>query len=401
MRFFLCILLLFLCSLLFVMSSNLYAAGFTGMSFAEEQALTDLHGRSGKTAAFIRNSGLSKLDMGFKQTAPINTKLPATLVRPVSYTPAALRNLIKLKSLTPSGIALTAAITAAGYLIDEYGDISNVQPDVTYQEGFYWNSFYYASHATPALAAQGYVTIFKEQNPSSSPISLGYTVNSSTQITTRLKNTVNNQEFTTTFTRQSCAQAGNIPACPSTAPVTPQPLNDDDFINDLAPELDWDDIPYDGSGNPIPTPEHTDTLTQINNWYTTNYVDNTQTSTSTSTSTTITNPDGSETTTGSTESEIPAFCNWAGIVCDAIIWLQEPFSSPTDIALPTEELVIPSYTSGLSDNGICPAPYDAIVFGSTIPVSYQPFCDLASLIRPLVLAAAGLIAGFVLVRARG
>ena len=47
------------------------------------------------------------------------------------------------------------------------------------------------------------------------------------------------------------------------------------------------------------------------------------TSTGTTDSTTTTNPDGSTTTTGTTAQEWPAFCDWAGIVCEFIDWVKE------------------------------------------------------------------------------
>ena len=47
------------------------------------------------------------------------------------------------------------------------------------------------------------------------------------------------------------------------------------------------------------------------------------TSTGTTDSTTTTNPDGSTTTTGTMAQEWPAFCDWAGIVCEFIDWVKE------------------------------------------------------------------------------
>lgn len=47
------------------------------------------------------------------------------------------------------------------------------------------------------------------------------------------------------------------------------------------------------------------------------------TSTGTTDSTTTTNPDGSTTTTGTIAQEWPAFCDWAGIVCEFIDWVKE------------------------------------------------------------------------------
>jgi len=389
MRFFLCILLLFLCSSLFVMSSNLYAAGFTGMSFAEEQTLTDLHSQR-KTGNFIRNSGLNKLNMAFKQTAPINSKLPATLIRPVNYSAASLRNLVKLKALTPQGLALTAALTAAGYLFDDDGEVVTSSPDETYQEGYFWSHGFIGSHSSPAAAGAA-TAAYKNANL------LEVITLSPTQIQVRTYTTNPSQWGGEIFNRGTCSSIVD-PYCPAVAPVTTgSPITDEDFIDNVAPELEWDSVPFDDAGQPFQTPEYTETINNLNNWYETNYNDNSQTSTSTSTSTTIINNDGSETTTETAEQDIPAFCTWAGIVCDAINWMREPFESPTDVLLPTEEVEIPPYTSGLPDSGSCPAPYDVTAFGTAIAISYQPFCDLASIIRPLVLAASGLFAAYILV----
>lgn len=54
------------------------------------------------------------------------------------------------------------------------------------------------------------------------------------------------------------------------------------------------------------------------------------TSTGTTDSTTTTNPDGSTTTTGTMAQEWPAFCDWAGVVCDFIDWVKEDEEIPED-----------------------------------------------------------------------
>lgn len=60
--------------------------------------------------------------------------------------------------------------------------------------------------------------------------------------------------------------------------------------------------------------------------------------------------------------------------------------------LQTEDRAL-SWVPALSAVGACPAPETATVHGQSISISWQPVCDLAAGLRPVVLAVAWLSAG--------
>jgi len=49
------------------------------------------------------------------------------------------------------------------------------------------------------------------------------------------------------------------------------------------------------------------------------------------------------------------------------------------------------------NNGVCPQPYEVVVFDARLSFSYQPICDFAVKLRPLVLLLSALGAGLIFV----
>lgn len=93
---------------------------------------------------------------------------------------------------------------------------------------------------------------------------------------------------------------------------------------------------------------------------------------------------------------LPAFCSWAGIVCDFINWMEDKPVQKPQPQLPVNPAPAgSSWSSGLGD-GSCPAPYPFKVLGASFTLDLSPICDLMTDIRGLVLAACGLIAAFIL-----
>jgi len=88
----------------------------------------------------------------------------------------------------------------------------------------------------------------------------------------------------------------------------------------------------------------------------------------------------------------PDFCVFAPTFC---AWFADE-GSP-DIDLPEKEIPVTAsgWTSGLGA-GVCPAPSTLTLSFWSGSVTYQPYCDLAALIRPLVLLSAALYAAFII-----
>jgi len=88
----------------------------------------------------------------------------------------------------------------------------------------------------------------------------------------------------------------------------------------------------------------------------------------------------------------PDFCVFAPTFC---AWFGDEGSD--DVDLPEKEIAVTAsgWTSGLG-SGTCPAPSTLTLSAWTGSVTYQPYCDLAALIRPLVLLSAALYAAFII-----
>jgi hypothetical protein len=119
-----------------------------------------------------------------------------------------------------------------------------------------------------------------------------------------------------------------------------------------------------------------------------------------STTTTTINPDGSSSTTTNGEGEdsegtcgryVPTF------ICD---WFKEPTLEPAP-EVPTIESAPGSYSSGLPSSGSCPAGQTVSLGFGSHTLSYEPFCDLADLLRPFVIAISYLMGAFIVVGGRG
>lgn len=95
---------------------------------------------------------------------------------------------------------------------------------------------------------------------------------------------------------------------------------------------------------------------------------------------------------GATELDFPVFCSWASKVCELADWLRLDDVEGEAQELPTIDLDLDvSWSSGLG-GGSCPAPVVIQVLGSEVAFPYQPLCDLAIYIRPIVIAASAFLA---------
>lgn len=100
--------------------------------------------------------------------------------------------------------------------------------------------------------------------------------------------------------------------------------------------------------------------------------------------------------------DIPTGCDLLPQVCEIRDWLfEEPTEEPPEPDWVVEEIDqtdLPDADNDLpSDQASCPSDTFE-VFGITINTPYQPFCDLATKIKPLVIGMAWLVAVMIVVR---
>lgn len=103
---------------------------------------------------------------------------------------------------------------------------------------------------------------------------------------------------------------------------------------------------------------------------------------------------GGEPQPSAANSDLPAFCSWAAKVCELADWLmddgdEEP--APVDLPVIEPDTAV-TWNSGLG-GGSCPADISVgNVMGAELVFPLSGFCLAADMIRPLVLAAAALLA---------
>lgn len=85
------------------------------------------------------------------------------------------------------------------------------------------------------------------------------------------------------------------------------------------------------------------------------------------------------------------------LACDTVP--DKPDQVDPDIEIPKEEVPITFKPDNIfPDSGTCPVPVQFQAFGQTFGFSMQPACDLAAMLRPMIIAFAWLVAAFFCVR---
>ena len=120
-----------------------------------------------------------------------------------------------------------------------------------------------------------------------------------------------------------------------------------------------------------------------------------KTDTETKTTTTTDPVTGNQTTTGTSTGslQLPAFCDWAAIVCDWIGWTKEQPDEPEELKPVFEEINVPFTPFSIANfNAQCPPDENLSLTLMEQEMSFvfpmKPFCDFFSGIKPFVIALA-------------
>lgn len=129
--------------------------------------------------------------------------------------------------------------------------------------------------------------------------------------------------------------------------------------------------------------------------YVTSSDTSTKTETETKTTTTTDPVTGNQTTTGTSTGslQLPAFCDWAAIVCDWIGWTKEQPDEPEELKPVFEEIEVPYTPFSIANfNAQCPPDENLSLnlMGQEMSFVFpmKPFCDFFSGIKPFVIALA-------------
>lgn len=106
------------------------------------------------------------------------------------------------------------------------------------------------------------------------------------------------------------------------------------------------------------------------------------------------------------QTEWPEFCNWATTVCDFIDWVRAEDTPSDNPEVEWEEELPPvqsDWSSGLG-GGSCPPPVTftiSVAGGSASPeFSYEPICNFATTMKPVVIALAAIVAALIVAGVR-
>lgn len=101
------------------------------------------------------------------------------------------------------------------------------------------------------------------------------------------------------------------------------------------------------------------------------------------------------------QTDWPDFCNWATTVCEFMEWARAEDTPSDNPEVPWEEEppTQSDWSSGLG-GGTCPAPFQiSVSLGGQVATpefSYQPICDFATTMRPVVIALATILAAMII-----
>lgn len=320
-------------------------------------------------------------------------------------------------------LAVVAAVASAGWAIDELTKQVTVPVEIPSSgsdvpiDGFRWDSGVLSFHDTAVEAA----TAQAEARGGSLSGTDAITQETSTRYKMRF--------YYTASDGRSMASSVSAYPCPSLcsydAPteIEYQPVPDADFDEEILPKLgtvpahSWDEALKDTAGRPKMTPELRDAL---GDWYEELADRDPYLTYDPSTGKFTYNPppdenglpsdpidyDSSPDVPNEDEwndtrpgDDWPGFCDWATVVCDWIEWTKEEPEDLEPEVIPVDQIDLNSfkkdYHSGLG-GGSCPAAKSFSFGGQSFSYSFEPACTAASYIRPLLIAAAGVIASLII-----
>ena len=456
--------------LLLLVSSHLYAEGeIPGEGYSQNkeirnnravvsQALNDstYQNRINSTYNASNKDIVARYESSYTNTDGAKTNLSATVTKPSNAAKVAstlAKRLEKAKALGKASLpsflgsaALTALVNGIGWVMDEGGKVT--MPDSSYSSTLYAarygskTSSYLSSKEAACLdlgkliytsytvvsvtVASG--CIYKLRNSSGSEFSnsspLGVFLQeantepqtvievNTTDLATKIAEQINNPTYTT-------AEENNKKLIAAAYGLDPTFSLSDDTVNGLAIKIgDQVAVALQAAAEvQTGTATTTDSSDSATGTATVQPASTTGTATTTGTGTTTTNPDGSTTTETQTSSQfqMPAFCDWASIMCDWYKYTQEKYEEvktaitdfvkapdATDTALDIDTETDTQDAPILNFGGQCP---ESIQLASGqiagIDIDWQfdftDFCTvLSTYVRPILIAMGAFIAILIL-----
>ncbi|WP_044102747.1 virulence factor TspB C-terminal domain-related protein [Acinetobacter pittii] len=353
-----------------------------------------------RTAKMVNASLSASADVaGSKATATAQIKLPASAAKTAS---------VSLKRFAKGGIAgmlggaaLQAFIDSVGWVIDEGSKtikkpVSSTEPETCYVG---------SSNTTCEQQCKSYVNwTFGSLRKSGTgaycvdtrSVDYAYISNATfVQKTNVTQETVSESELASEIQKSMNANDGKADNLISSAYQAVDALGNAtedlnkavDGLNDAVKDLTdaMNDILK--SSDPVGTGK-TDTIPSIT--YNNTTITNNSTTTNNTTNETTT-------TMGTSELKIPAFCDWASIMCKWIDWTQEEPEKKDPEKVEFDDDASAGKVT-LTGSDVCPQDsVEFTVLGKTYTyqLPYQPVCDALSFFKPAVLAVGAITSAFI------
>lgn len=326
------------------------------------------------------------------------------VTRAVAYTPAVAGALTRSFMLSPGGIALTAAMVAAGYIWDSNtGTLTEGSQTIT-------GDAYVCTYTFGGVTSTPYVTTPQDCVPLVEATFGGYvTPDGAWRIDTPC--------FYTPGIGIQCPVVNNVTnawANDTTYGIISGPFSDVTYetggavIDDLAladlvestypefiPNIFTDPV----TGVPTITPELTDVMNDVEADFNARYDSDPVTVPSTNPAT---NDDGLD-----TQTDALTDCDFFPTLCTWLDWFREgedltlDETPPPNIQQTVDANSVADFTGSpisIGGSASCPAPYTLSVFTHSLEMDYTPFCTLSTYLNPLILAMATMTGIFYFVR---
>jgi len=330
------------------------------------------------------------------------------VTRNVKYAAAGFGTIARQALTGPLGLALTAAFVAAGYLVDgdqvtEEG--GSFQQNYRYrgQTGVPSPAYVYGSNGVQVGAdtCVAHTSYFGSGYSCSAPScsgTEGVTHMSCAFTITRPNQTTYNDTFAVTLQTSGAPYTFTEPDTVLDDTALGNLFDNDPYLEPYIPDVFLD--PY--TNTPIETTELSDVLRDVEADFNAEYDADPITVPGTDPAI-----DPALDTDTEGQSDTLFGCEIFPEVCEFFDWFREGEDFVLDDTAPagtTQTYDADTYADfngspiSIGGNSSCPAPYNFDVFGTTYGMDYQPFCDLSSMLNPLLLAISTMVGIFYFVR---
>lgn len=324
------------------------------------------------------------------------------VTRSVPWTASAFGGLAKTFLTSPGGIALSAALIGAGYLVDLVtGDVTSPGGGTVTQSYYFWytnpsSSAYIQGFSALDAAQQAYGT-WEAIQPGAEYRNISCPGGQVTQNCTADKyvNSAPDGGASLQMNYVNGTYEYEEPSSILTGEELAQVIEQSPYYNQYIPDILTD--PY--TGELIENQALQDQLADVESDFNAQYDSDPQTLPDS-------DPVNLDDALDSQEDQLTD-CDLLPSLCKFMDWVQDDGGQTLDQTPPPDlnkQVDVSTYADfegspiSFGGSGSCPPAYSLNVFGHSLEMEYTPFCDLSSMLNPLILAIATMTGIFYFVR---